>query len=117
MDGVVWKIKKEGILFKLSKDLNGFIRQPVGQVFPFRAILEIRVFVRAKVRGGMPPGISGNIDINSLGGRILSHMPFPHLCGAVARPLEFLGDSNDFILEMQTVGRGNKHPVPGISPL
>ena len=63
MDGVKWEIEKKWILFKFIQDFNRFIREAVGEILALGSILQIRVFIWAKVRGWCPPGITGNINI------------------------------------------------------
>ena len=87
MYAVIPQIQEEGLSIVTLDQRDGFIRQPVGEIFAIGTVFETGDIVRAEIAVfGMPPETATAVDIEAVVLRVggfAAQMPFANMPGVV----------------------------------
>ncbi len=100
VDGVMGHVKEEGFIVGggVLDEIDGFVGQPVGQVFAFLAVGESGDLAGIEIAfEGMAPTAAADIDVEALRGRVeagAAQVPFADVTGLVIALLEDFGNGD-----------------------
>ena len=115
VDGVEGEVNEEGGGGVFLNPACDFAAEALGEVFAFRAVFEVGVFVGGEVGFGMSPGGAAEIGVEAILGGVFREVPFSGDAGAVALFFESFGDGDEFGVEDGFVGDRDELAVLGIS--